>query len=495
MNPTTIAIAIALLAGSHVSIAQESHRHPAPEHLGTVHFGARCRPEVTAAFDRAVALLHSFSYEEADAGFADIAARDPACAMAHWGRAMARYHPLWEAPSGAALAAGKAEILAAARADAGAPRDRALIAALRTYYTDTDTLSAATRAQHYSDAMAAVARDYPADDEVATFYALSLVATASPADRTHARQQQAAEILETLWTRHPDHPGIPHYLIHAYDSAALAPRGQKAARAYARIAPSAPHALHMPSHIFTRLGEWDDSIASNQAARDAARAQGDVGEQVHAMDYLTYAYLQRNRVADAAREVASLESLQGVSGAKFKTGYAGNAMPVRLAVETRDWAKAAQLRPLPDSTPQVAAIAWWARALGKLRGTPSMPADADISELQRCRDALDAAHDAYWTAQVDALLKSARAWRLVAGGDNAAAIAAMTAAADEEDGLEKLPLTPGPIVPAREQLGEILLAAGRPREALDAFNATLALAPGRLGALRGRAEAERRIAR
>ncbi len=495
MNPTITAVAIALLAGSHASMAQDSHGHPLPEHLGTVHFGARCNPEVSPAFDRAVALLHSFSYEEADAGFAEVAARDPACAMAHWGRAMVRYHPLWEAPSGAALAAGKAEILQAARAGTGTPRERALIAALRTYYTGTDTLPAATRAKHYADAMAAVARDYPADDEVAAFYALSLIATASTADRTHARQQQAAKILEPLWTRHPDHPGIPHYLIHAYDTVALASLGQKAARAYARIAPSAPHALHMPSHIFTRLGEWDDSIASNRAARDAARAQDDVGEQVHAMDYLTYAYLQRNRVADAAAEVASLASLQGISGAKFKTGYAGNAMPVRLAVETRHWAQAAQLRPLPDSTAQVAALVWWARALGKLRATPSTSADADIRELQRCRDTLEAAHDAYWTTQVDVLLKSANAWRLAARGNDAAAIAAMTAAADEEDGLEKLPLTPGPIVPAREQLGEILLAAGKPREALDAFNAALVLTPGRSGALRGKAEAERRIPR
>jgi tetratricopeptide (TPR) repeat protein len=494
MKRSIAALALTLLAG-HATLARGEHRHPLPEHLGTVHFGARCNPEVTAAFDRAVALLHSFAYEEADAGFADVAARDPACAMAHWGRAMTRYHPLWEAPSGAALAAGKAEILQAARAGTGVPRERALIAALRTYYTDTDTVPAATRAMQYSDAMAAVARDFPADDEVAALYALSLIATASPADRMHARQRQAAEILESLWTRHPDHPGIPHYLIHADDSAALAPRGQHAARAYARIAPSAPHALHMPSHIFTRLGAWDDSIASNRAARDAARAQGDVGEQVHAMDYLTYAYLQGNRVAEAAAEVASLESLEGVSGAKFKTGYAGNAMPVRVAVETRDWAKAAQLRPLPDSTPQVAALAWWARALGKLRGAPPRSADADIRELRRCRDALEAAGDAYWTAQVDALLESAQAWRHAVAGDNAAAIATMTAAADEEDGLEKLPLTPGPIVPAREQLGEILLVAGRPREALDAFNAALALAPGRSGALRGKAEAERRLAR
>lgn len=492
MNRSIIAIALALVS-INPAHAQEDHRHGPPEHLGTVHFDTSCAPAVNAAFDRAVALLHSFSYEAADAGFADVAARDPACAMAHWGRAMARYHQLWDAPAGPALAAGEAQILEARQINPGTPRERALVGALGTYYADADQVPAATRAMRYSDAMATVARQYPRDDEVATFYALSLIATAPPADRTHARQQEAADILEPIWKRHPDHPGVPHYLIHAYDSAALAQRGLPAAQAYAKIAPSAPHALHMPSHVFTRLGLWDDSIASNIAARDAAKAQGNVGEQLHAMDYLTYAYLQRNRPADAAREVAALESMTEVSGASFKTGYAGNAMPARLAIETRNWADAAQIHPLPGSTPQVAALAWWARALGKLRAPTPASADADIRELAACRDALDAAHDAYWTAQVDALLKSAQAWRLAAAGKHAAAVAAMTAAADEEDGLEKLPLTPGPVVPAREQLGELLLLTGQPKEALKAFDAALALAPGRLGAVRGKAEAERRI--
>jgi hypothetical protein len=425
----------------------------------------------------------------------EVAARDPACAMAHWGRAMARYHPLWEAPAGAALAAGQAQILKARQMHPGTARERALVDALGTYYAQADRVPAATRAMRYADAMAAVARQYPKDDEIAAFYALSLLATASPADRSHARQQQAAAILEPIWKRHPDHPGVPHYLIHAYDSAALAPRGLPAARAYAKIAPSAPHALHMPSHIFTRLGMWDDSIASNIAARDAARSQGDVGEQLHAMDYLTYAYLQRDRPADAAREVAVLKAMTAVSGTNFKTGYAGNAMPVRLAIETRNWAQAAQLSPLPDSTPQVAALAWWARALGKLRAPTPVSADVDIRQLAACRDALAAAHDAYWTAQVDALLKSALAWRLAAACQHAAAVTTMTAAAEEEDRLDKLPLTPGPIVPAREQLGELLLLVGKPKEALDAFDATLVLAPGRSGALRGKTEAQRRMPR
>jgi len=487
------AIPMALAFAAPV-FAQDDHpHHGAPEHLGAVRFETSCSPAVAPAFDRAVALLHSFAYDEADKGFAAVAALDPACALAHWGRAMAQYHQLWAPPAGATLAAGRAAIERARSIGTGTPRERALIAALGVYYANAAQIPAATRAMGYADAMAAVARDYPDDDEIAAFHALSLLATAPPADRTHGRQKQAADILEPIWKRQPDHPGAPHYLIHAYDSAELAQRGLPAARAYAGIAPSAPHALHMPSHIFTRLGLWDDSIASNIAARDAALAQGDPGEAVHAMDYLTYAYLQKDRTADAAREVAKLKAMTGLSAAGFKIGYPSNAMPVRLAVETRDWAAAARLAPVPGSAPQVAAITWWARALGKLRAATPGAADADIAELQACREALRVANDGYWMAQVDALLKSAQGWRLAAAGDAEAAVASMTAAADAEDALEKLPLTPGPIVPAREQLGELLLVLGKPRDALGAFDAALTLAPGRLGALRGKAEAERRI--
>ena len=485
--------AATLSLATPVSAQEDHHHHPAPEHLGTAHFAISCASAVTAAFNRAAALLHSFAYEDADLGFADVAARDPSCAMAHWGRAMAHYHQLWEVPAGAELAAGVAEIGKAEAIGTGTPRERALIAALGTYYADASQVPAVTRAMHYSNAMAAVSRDYPNDDEIAAFYALSLVATASPADHSHAQQKHAADILEPIWKRQPDHPGVPHYLIHAYDSAELAQRGLPAALAYAKIAPSAPHALHMPSHIFTRLGRWDDSIASNIAARDAALAQGDAGEALHAMDYLTYAYLQRGQTAAAAQQVANLKAMPGLSAAGFKIGYASNAMPIRLAIETRDWATASQLTPMPNTAPQIAAIVWWARALGKLRAAVPSSGDADIGKIQACREALRLANDKYWMTQSDVLLKSAQAWRFAAAGDGVSAVATMTAAADEEDGLEKLPLTPGPIVPAREQLGELLLNVGKPGQALTAFNAALKLAPGRLGALRGKGDAERRI--
>jgi hypothetical protein len=488
------AIATVLLLAAPATAQEEHHNHPAPERLGAVHFDTSCAAAVGAAFDRAVALLHSFAYDAADQGFADVATRDPACAMAHWGRAMTHYHQLWDPPAGADLAAGAAEVRKAAALAAGTPRERALIAALGAYYEDADHATPAERALRYSDAMAVIARDNRDDDEAQVFYALSLVATAPPADRKHERQKLAADILEPIWKRQPQHPGVPHYLIHAYDSAELAQRGLPAARAYAKIAPSAPHALHMPSHIFTRLGLWDDSIASNLAARAAARARGDVGEELHAMDYLTYAYLQRGRSADAAQVVASLQGMGVFAAGGFKVGYASNAMPVRLAMESHDWAAATRLTALPGSAPQVAAIVWWARALGRLRGAPPGSADADIAQLQACRDALRASGDEYWAAQTDALLKSAEGWRSAARGDAALAVADLTAAADQEDALEKLPVTPGPIVPAREQLGELLLGLNRPGEALSAFNATLALAPGRRGALQGAAEATRRLA-
>jgi tetratricopeptide (TPR) repeat protein len=341
--------------------------------------------------------------------------------------------------------------------------------------------------------MAVVKRDFPRDDEVAIFYALSLIATAPAKDRSHSQQKRAAAILEPVWKRLSDHPGVPHYLIHAYDSAELASLGLPAARLYAKIAPSAPHALHMPSHIFTRLGLWNDSVASNIAARNAARVQGDVGEQLHAMDYLTYAYLQRGRPADAMREVAALKRMVDLSGESFKIGYAGNAMPVRLAIETRNWATAAQLRPIQGSAPQVAAIVWWARAMGKLRSTARTSADEEIKQLEACRELLRLRNENYWMAQTDVLLQSALAWRSAAAGNGASAIAALSAAADKEDALEKLPLTPGPIVPAREQLGELLLSQNKPEDALLAFNEALKLAPGRLGAIRGKAEAERKV--
>ena len=468
------------------AIPAAAHDHPVPEKLGAVVFATSCAPAVKESFNRAVALLHSFAYSAAEDAFRDVAMRDSQCAMAWWGMAMTHYHQLWEPPSeGDDLSRGAAEIRAAANMTSASRRERQFIAALEYYYRDSDRSAVLVRAKNYSNAMAELARSFPQDDEAQIFYALSLIATAPPEDEVHTNQKRAADILEPIYRRQPQHPGLAHYLIHAYDSAELAPRGLAAARAYAQIAPSAPHALHMPSHIFTRLGLWDDSIASNLAARAAAHAQNDVGEELHAMDYLTYAYLQHGRDDAAARVVADTAAMTTLAFDRFKIGYAATAMPVRLAVERHDWDAAQRLAPLPGTAPQITAIVYWARALGHARAKVASSADADIDRLQACVDVLNARGDAYWASETHAMLTAAQGWRFAAQDDAKSAVASLRAAADEEDGLEKSGVTPGPIIPAREQLGELLLVLGQPQAALSEFRSALALAPGRRNALKG----------
>lgn len=485
-RPALLALQFAFAAAAS---AQHDHAsHPAPEVLGAVVFPTSCSAAVQPRFERALALLHSFAYTQAEQGFRDVVAADPACAIAHWGVAMSTFHPLWDNPDARTLANGATELAQARALGTGSPRERAFIAAAAAYFR-TDGTPHAGRAKAYEQAMADVAARFPDDVEAQIFHALALVAIAPPTDRTHANQKRAADILEPLYRRYPQHPGIAHYLIHACDSAELAPRGLVAARAYAKIAPSAPHALHMPSHVFTRLGAWDDSVASNNAARAAAHAAGDVGEELHAMDYLTYAYLQLGRDADARRIVDEAAALHGLAAGKFKIGYAANAMPARYAIERRQWKDATLLQPLPDSEPHVAAIVYWARALGASRSAHPHDADADIAAIDTCIAKLDADGNVYWATLTRVLADSARAWQHQARGHTDAAIALLRTAADREDASEKLPVTPGPIVPAREQLGDLLLEAGRPADALREFRTALKDAPGRRGATSGVAKA------
>jgi hypothetical protein len=483
MRTLLIAALVLGSAGVQATADEPAHGHPAPEKLGTVHFTTSCSPAVAGAFDHAMALLHSFTYEPAGREFSDIAARDAGCAMAHWGVAMSSFHQLWSPPGARELEAGREELATARRIGATTARERELIDAAAVYFSDTDPAHHAARAKEYERAMQAVAQHFPDDDEVQILYALSLIATAPPSDRSHANQKRAAAILEPIYRRQPDHPGVAHYLIHACDSAELASQGLPAARAYAKIAPSAPHALHMPSHIFTRLGLWDDSIASNEAARRAAREHGDVGEELHAMDYLTYAYLQRGRDADAERIVGELRAMGPLIGKDFKTGYAATAMPVRLAIERRRWNDAAALEALPGSAPHVAAIAYWARAVAQAQsGHPDL-ADAEVRKIDECEAQSRARGDGYWAAQIGVLSREARAWSANAAGHADDAVALLREAADAEDALEKLPVTPGPIVPAREQLGGLLLQLNRPREALPQLTQALKDAPGRRAGL------------
>jgi hypothetical protein len=471
--------------------SEEVHSHPPPEKLGRVSFPTSCAARVAHDFARSVALLHSFAYAASEQSFRKVVAADPTCAMAHWGIAMSYYHQLWSPPSAAELRDGELETQEARRLGAS-PRERQFIAAAAAYYADP-AQAPSLRAKAYSDAMGEAAHSNPKDTEAQVFYALSLIAVAPPEDATHANQKRAAAMLEPVYRMHPEHPGAAHYLIHAYDSAELAPRGLTAARAYSKIAPSAPHALHMPSHIFTRLGLWDDSIVSNRAARAAAHDQGDQGEELHAMDYLTYAYLQQGRVADADRVVAELRAMGATAGSDFKIGYAATAMPVRLAIERHAWGDAVELQTLPASAPHVAALIFWARALANARGGHSGAADADIAQIETAREQLRAAGNGYWATQVDVLEKEAKGWQLAASANPAESVRLLRQAADEEDAVEKLPVTPGPVVPAREQLGELLLQLNQPADALREFRAALVLAPGRRGALLGGAQAAERM--
>jgi tetratricopeptide (TPR) repeat protein len=473
--------------------AQEAHSHVVPEQLGTVSFPISCKPEVQQEFNRGVALLHSFAYDAARESFRIVAAQDPHCAMAHWGAAMAYYRQLWEPPilSGSYPSAQR-EIEQALALNPASPREQGLIHAADAVFQDAATVPYSSRAANYEKAMGELAATYPKDAEIQVFYALALLANASPSDKTHSRQKRAADLLEPLYAAYPQHPGTAHYLIHACDNAEMAQRGLPAARSYAKIAPSAPHALHMPSHIFTRLGLWDDSIASNLAAREAAHKAGDIGEELHSMDYLVYAYLQTGRDTEAGEIVQQAKGMTSLNLEDFKVAYASTAMPVRFAVERKHWADAATIAPVAAAPPQVAAIAVWARALGLARGGHAADAATSISDLQRIEDSLHAASNDYWVAQVRILNREIMAWSAQAQGQGPQAVLLMRQAADEEDSMEKLPVTPGPIVPAREQLGQLLLEQGQVEAAGKEFALALAGAPGRKCALEGAAAAAER---
>ncbi len=483
-------IVLALLFIVPFASAQETHSHPAPEKLGKVSFPVSCSPAVQEQFDRGVALLHSFAYADAEKAFQGVADRDPHCAMAHWGMAMSYFHQLWDPPiASATISTAQKEIQRAQQIETSSDRERQFIEALALIYQDAATVPYRTRALNYEHAMEVLAAKNRKDVEAQVFYALALLANASPADKTHAKQKQAADLLEPLDHSYPQHPGIPHYLIHAYDNAELAPKGLAAAKAYSQIAPSAPHALHMPSHIFTRLGLWDDSIASNLAAEQAARQQGDTGEELHAMDYLVYAYLQSGRDNEAAQVVQQLKSMPELNAANFKVGYASTAMPIRYVVERGQWSDAAAIVPPTVAPPHVVAIAVWARGLGLARSGHALEARAEIDQLRQIETELRTSGNDYWATQVGILKREVMAWSAQADNKPQEAEALMRASADEEDAVEKLPVTPGPIVPAREQLGYLLLQQNHPALALKEFEIALANAPGRRGATQGAARA------
>lgn len=471
-------------------MADEAHNHGVPEKLGAVSFPVTCKPAVQQPFNRAVALLHSFAYGPAEKAFRAITDTDPQCAMAYWGLAMVNFHPVWtpSLPPETFIQAQK-DMQQAVRLGGKSPRERGFIHAGDVLFAQRDSLKPSERTLAYEQAMAQLAREQPDDVEVQVFYALALLSNAPPSDQTHARQKQAVAILSPLFRAHPDHPGLAHYMIHACDSIELAKEGLPAARAYARIAPSAPHALHMPSHIFTRLGLWDDSIQSNLASRKAAQEQDDAMGELHAMDYLVYAYLQLGRDDEAQRVVDDAKGMTSLDMNNFAVAYAANVMPIRMAVERQRWNDAASVTPLPKTPPPVLAIAVWSRGIGQARMGNSNEADAAVAQLRQIEKQLHDAGDDYWAVQTGVLADEVAAWANQARGRADEAVTQLRAAADREDALEKRPVTPGPVIPAREQLGELLLLQRHPAMARDAFDQALAQAPGRRGALQGKANA------
>jgi hypothetical protein len=472
---------------------QDTRDHPSPENLGVVSFPTTCRTDVQERFERGVALLHSFAYSPAAHAFRDVANGDANCAIAHWGIAMSYFHELWD-PSivEGTFTQGRDEVHRAQRIGAKSERERGFIDALALFYEQDPVASYSTRVSRYERAMKKLAAAYP-DTESQVFYALALLASASPFDKTHRNQKLAVSVLDPLFHKYPRHPGIAHYLIHACDNAEMARQGLPAARLYSGIAPSAPHAQHMPSHIFTRLGMWDDSIASNTAARAAAQRERDIGEELHAMDYLVYAYLQEGRDIEAEQIIQQLGTMSGLDEGDFKAAYASTAMPVRYVMERQQWSEAAKIV-RPKGAAQVVAIAVWARAIGLARtGHPSQ-ARAEAESLRWLEHQLRVSgsqYAFYWAKQVHIQGLEVLAWSAQAENKVAEARNLLRDAAGEEDAIEKLPVTPGPIIPAREQLGDLLLEQNQPAAALREFQITLVDAPGRRGAIIGVAQALR----
>jgi Tfp pilus assembly protein PilF len=463
----------------------------AEQRLGAVHFETSCNETAQRRFDRGMRYQHSFWYSASKDIFEEVLKADPSCAIAYWGIAQSLLLNPFGVPPAANLAEGLAALEKAKAIGAKTPRENEFIAALAAFYTDYDKVDHRTRVGRYLKAMEALAQRYPQDDEAQIYYALALDVAASPADKTYANQLKAAAILEGIFKRQPQHPGVAHYLIHSYDYPPIAEKGLDAARSYSKIAPSAPHAQHMPSHIFTRVGYWKDSIAANQASVRAAKAEKGYGDQLHGQDYMVYAYLQlgQDKAARAVIDEMAASTGPDAPGSSFALA----ASPARYVVERGDWSGAAELAVRPTKFPHVAAITHFARALGAARAGKPEAAQADIAKLAELRDKLREAKDAYWAEQVDIQWQLANAWLLNAQGKQDEALKAMAAAADAEDKTEKAPVTPGPIAPARELLGAMLLERGMAKEALAAFEATLTKEPHRLGATLGAAKAAEKL--
>ena len=488
-----------------LATAQEDHslHQHVVAGLGTVDLPTSCNATAQELISRGAALLHSFGYEEARLAFNGAAKADPACAMAYWGVARTWYHPIWAPPSPDELKAGAAALDRALAIDAKTSRERDYVNALAVFYKDWQTVDHATRAKNYEQALGAVCDHNPSDDEAAIFHALQLVAIGylDPTDKSYRWQRKGSEILNNLLVRHRNHPGVAHYIIHSVDYPSLAELGLQAARAYARIAPDSPHALHMPSHIFTRLGLWDDSIASNIASMKSAVAQtqrlhggGGSFDQLHAMDYLVYAYLQEAKDTSARKVLAEIQDMTRLDEDQFAAAYAFAASPARLPLERHDWRAAAALEIKPawfpwNRFPNVEALVHYARAIGAARTGDVAAARRSAGEIAAIREAMPATRDYDWSGSIGAQWEAVTALIAWAEGEKDEGVRLLRLAADHEDAVDKHPVTPGALLPVREMLADLLLENGRPAESLKEYEAALKTAPRRFNATAGAAKA------
>ncbi len=500
ISGSCICLGLALATPTWAQTEQHNHS-PSGDAVkaGTVNFETSCSPAVKDDFNLAVAELHSFWFPEARALFQNVAKKDPACAMAHWGVALTYWgNPFAGQRSAQTIANGKAAIDKALSAGTPTAREKGFIDAVAGLFSSADVTTQRARVVAYEGATEMVASQNRADVEARIFWALAIAQTALPTDKTFAQNLKAAEILEPLYKKMPNHPGLAHYIIHAYDVPALAAKALPAARAYADIAPSVPHALHMPSHTFTRVGEWKESVATNiRSAGEAEKSGTGLGEGLHARDYMTYAYLQMGmdtqakgvmeNAAMVAQKAAAAPAAADAGGANT---FALAAIPARYAMERSQWAEATTLKPYPaPNTPYTEAITHFARAVGFARSGKPAEAAADIARLAALRDREIEMKDAYWTEQVDIQRRGAEAWVMFAEGKKTEAITAMATVADAEDKTDKSAVTPGPLAPAREMYGFMLLEAGRAKEALVAFEAVTKKEPNRFLALYGAGKA------
>jgi tetratricopeptide (TPR) repeat protein len=477
----------ALITLVAVPIQAQDHAHvgAAPEQLGSVSFPTSCSAEVQPRFERAMALIHSFWWDAARQAFTEIVEAEPNCAMAYWGLAMAaRGNPFAGPTNAAGLQAGREAIERAQELRPPTEREQTYIEALAVFFRDFENLDHASRARFHEDAMRRLSDRLMTDPEAQIFFAREIVANTPPTDKSFRRQRIAADILSPLFARDPDHPGLAHYLIHTFDSPPIAAEGVDAARAYTEIAPSVPHALHMPSHIYTRLGMWEESIESNAASAEAAhvfeREQGASQvsmDRAHAWDYLVYAHLQRGEDAQALqllRESAATEMV-----ANLAAEYSAAAIPARYALERDDWAAAAALDPRPSNFPQAAGVRHFARGIGAARTGDLESASAEMETLATLRDRLREANEREWADRLEAQRLAIGAWVAHGRGDVDQALEMAEAAATLEEFVDKHPVTPGPILPARELQGDLLSALDRHAEALAAYEQNLTVEPNR----------------